>query len=84
MRCRLFDVIDVFSMSLADCYDPMNPVDGLVGIYESTREGTTITYQCSEGFRPSEIMTSICTELAEWVPAPVEHNCTRVIGLFPA
>ena len=68
-------------MPLADCYDPMNPIYGRIEVYESTKEGATINYKCSDGFRPSKIMTSHCTDLAEWVPAPEQHNCTRVIGL---
>ncbi len=39
-----------------------------------------VTYQCNEGFRPSVVMTSVCTDTAKWIPIPEEHDCIFVTG----
>ncbi len=59
----------------------MSPTNGFVGNYSHTREGTTATYQCNDGFRPSTKMTAVCTNASLWVPAPEEQNCVLVTGI---
>ena len=60
-------------LSIVDCGDPMLPADAM-GTYNYTSEGATVIYQCADGFHPSTVMTTTCTNTAQWVPPIV--NCT--------
>lgn len=59
---------------------PLPPIDGFLGNYTSTKEGTNITFQCDEGYTPSMVMTTICDSTALWEPASEDHNCSLVTG----
>ena len=59
----------------------MPPTNGYLGDYSHTREGATVTYQCNDGYRPSAVFVSTCTDAALWIPAPDQHNCTFVTGI---
>ncbi len=58
----------------------MPPLNGYLGNYSHVGEGATVTYQCSNGYRPSVILTTVCTSSNLWIPAPEAHSCTLVIG----
>ena len=71
---------------IVDCGDPLPPNNGSIRSYTNTREGTSITFECDEGFLPSAPMNSTCMGNAMWYPAPQDHNCTLItgkIGLAP-
>ena len=40
----------------------------------------TITFLCNEEYVPSTVINSRCFFGGFWIPDPVEHNCTLVIG----
>lgn len=63
-----------------NCGIPMPPMNGLVGGYLHTREEANVTFWCDDGYRPSDIVTSTCTDTGFWIPAPHRHNCTFVTG----
>ena len=60
---------------VVDCGHPMPPADGFLGDYQSTTEGSNVTYQCDQGFVPSTIFKASCIELGFWFPSPDEHIC---------
>ena len=63
-----------------NCGVPSPPVNGFLGNIAHTREGATVTFQCSDGYVPSAVMTSTCTSTRLWAPTPENHTCTLVIG----
>ena len=65
---------------LVNCNTPVAPVNGSLRTYLHTREGATVTYQCNDGFRPSRVFTSVCTNTTEWIPPPHLHICSFVTG----
>ncbi len=65
---------------IVDCGVPIPPIDGLLVNYDSTKAGSTVIYRCNDGFRPSTLQRSTCTNERLWIPAPEEHNCTFIIG----
>ena len=70
-----------------NCGDPDSPINGELGHIPHTREEAVITYWCSNGYRPSTVMNSTCTNNGSWLPLPRQHTCTLVVGksnLFPA
>ena len=58
------------------CDDPIQA--NATGTYSDTREGTIVTYQCNEGFRPSATMLATCTSTMQWVPPII--TCIIVTG----
>ena len=65
---------------IVNCGDPLPPNNGNLGSYANTREGTSVSFKCDEGFRPSAPMVATCMRNAMWHPAPQDHNCTLVTG----
>ena len=72
----------VYTFELVDCGVPVPPNNGSLGSYTNTREGTSVTFRCNEGFRPSVPMIATCMRNAMWYPAPDGHDCILVIGKF--
>ncbi len=66
--------------SLVNCFDPSPVINGSLGDYNNTMEGTTFTYQCDKEFIPIAVVTSTCSYDGLWTPAPENHNCTFVVG----
>ena len=67
---------------LVNCGDPNTPIDGYIGYYLHTREGSTVEYGCNDGFRPSANRLSICSTSSMWIPLPEQHVCTLVVGRY--
>ena len=65
---------------IVDCGDPDPPRNGTIDNYPHSRESGILTYHCNMGFRPSAIMTSTCKNTTQWVPLPLDFNCTRITG----
>ncbi len=78
LKARFDHVISV------NCGDPASPANGSAGNYPHTREGATATFQCDDGFRPSQLMIATCTSTAEWMPLPQSLLCTFVTGQLVA
>ena len=57
-------------------------MNGYLGNYSHTRETAVVSYQCSDGFRPSAVMTSICSDSERWIPSPENLNCTLIEGII--
>ena len=66
--------------STANCGDPVPPANGHVVEHSHSREGASVTYMCNDGFRPSSISTSVCSDSMMWAPPLEEYNCTLVVG----
>ena len=45
-------------------------------------EGDQVTYQCQPGYKPQDIVTTVCGRNGQWSPNPVQHNCTGNYGAF--
>ena len=69
-------------VAAANCGTPQVPINGRVVHYTNISEGGTVTYQCIEGYIPSTMKTSVCTNQAQWNPDTLEHNCTLVKGIL--
>ena len=69
-----------YFVSLVDCGPPASPINGYLGNYSSTKEGTNVTFQCNEGYVPTIVRISTCNRYGVWHPAPHEHNCTLTEG----
>ena len=67
--------------SAVDCGLPIEPINGTLGEYFSTKEGVNVTFQCNDGYVPSVTNTATCNNHGMWEPAPEEHNCTFVEGI---
>ena len=66
--------------SLVDCGYPLSPINGHLGHYSSTKEGTNVKFQCNEGYVPSIVKVTTCNSYGVWYPSPHEHNCTLTEG----
>ena len=66
--------------SLVDCGPPLSPINGSLGNYSSTKEGTYVTFQCNEGYLPFIVKVSTCNSYGVWYPAPHEHSCSLTEG----
>ena len=75
-----FDEIVHFEMLVyvaVNCGDPVFPTTGILGNYNHTREGATVTFQCDPGYYPSAVITFTCTYQSEWMPIP---RCTEILS----
>ena len=57
------------------CGHPSPPANGSISSYTSTMVGTRITFQCDEGYSPSEALAAECQEDGRWKPNPSEIIC---------
>ena len=67
----------------------MPPINGTVNVTggSHTRQGGVATFQCDEGYSPSQVFTAVCNAAGLWTPPPDELNCTIIEGTvdhFPA
>ncbi len=66
---------------IANCFDPIPPINGSIDPYNVTTEGATISFQCDDGYVPTALIASICNRsLSEWTPPPQLHNCSLLQG----
>ena len=61
---------------------PGAPLNGRLGDFYLTNEGTNITFQCNEGYTPSAVETTTCAANALWEPNPADHVCILVVGML--
>ena len=73
--CNLSPVI------LVGCGRPSPPTNGSLGGYQTTIQGTDVTFQCDADLVPSAVMTTTCTNERRWIPPPAEQNCDIVQGI---
>ena len=55
-------------------------MNGSLGNYPDTKEGTNVTFWCNGGFVPSAINTAMCNGSGMWSPNPALHYCEFVTG----
>ncbi len=65
---------------IVSCGNIFPPYNGSVENYTLTSEGTNVTYQCNDGFRPNAVMISTCGYDSLWFPDPEDHICTLITG----
>ena len=61
---------------LANCFAPVFSRGVVLLSSTSTFAGGVIMYNCSEGFQPGTVETSVCADNGQWVPNPTLHTCT--------
>ena len=81
-NCQIQEVLPCccYNALAVDCGPPVSPVNGYLGNYSSTKEGTNVTFQCNEGYVPSIVRVTTCNSYGLWYPAPHIHNCTLTEG----
>jgi hypothetical protein len=66
-------------MYTADCGVPSPTCSSSITMnYSSTLEGSTLTFNCKEGFAPSDGFIATCHPNGSWFPDPTTHVCTRM------
>ena len=73
-------MINTFNPFTAVCENPAPPCHGSITVYTSTVEGTTLTFQCDEGYSPTGEMTTTCTANGQWEPNPEDTECMMMDG----
>ena len=64
-------------MPSVSCGDPRPPSNGSIGDYESTVEGTEVSYQCDDGLIPGGEIVTTCLADGTWSPDPAELECVE-------
>ena len=67
--------MSAFPLYTAGCEVPGAPSNGGILLFESSKEGAVIVYQCSPGYSPTGPMNSTCTTNG-WTPNPVGVDCS--------
>ena len=44
--------------------------------FNSTLDGSLLTYRCATGLVPRQDKTAVCHKNGSWVPDPVQHICS--------
>ena len=61
--------------SVATCHDLLPPMNGSIGHYISTVEGSVVVFYCNEGLIPAGQMNTTCASNGSWTPNPAELIC---------
>ena len=64
-----------------DCFEPVFSRAVVPLSSDSTFVGGMIMYNCSEGFQPGTVQTSVCADTGQWVPNTTLHTCAGEIFL---
>ena len=70
-------MLEFVPFSVATCHDPIPPMNGSIGGYTSTVEGSVVTFYCNEGLIPAEQMNTTCASNGSWTPNPAELICSE-------
>ena len=62
-----------------ECGDPAAPQHGHLGLYNSTLQGSHVTFWCAVGWLPAERYTAICTSEGKWSPDPALFVCSGML-----
>lgn len=63
-------------LSSANCFEPVLSRGVMLLSSTSTFPGAVIMYNCSEGFQPGTINSSVCGDNGLWSPNATLHTCT--------
>ena len=64
------------TVTVTDCGAPVPPQYGLLGAYNSTLEGSRITFRCESGSFPVGEYAAICMSEGNWSPNPSQFVCS--------
>ena len=70
-------MLEFVPFSVATCHDPIPPMNGSIGGYTSTVEGSVVAFYCNEGLIPLGQMNTTCTSNGSWTPNPAELICSE-------
>ena len=76
------EILIIILCKIVDCGVPISSNNGSFGSYTNTREGTSVIFECDEGFRPSAPMVTTCMRNAMWYPPPQDQDCILVVGML--
>ena len=60
----------------AYCEAPGDVADVVIAV-DDTAVGSTATYQCTDGYEPSDVRVTVCTAMGVWAPDPATLECTK-------
>ena len=69
-------------INIANCEPPYNNHTNLTMSYNSTIEGSMLTFRCQFELNPNDTHTAVCHRNASWIPDPAQHRCTTQIVLI--
>ena len=69
-------IIDHTIVTATDCGAPVPPQYGQLGPYNSTLEGSWVTFRCESGRFPIGEYAAICTSEGNWLPNPAQFICS--------
>ena len=70
-------MLEFVPFSVATCHDPIPPMNGSIGGYTSTVEGSLVAFYCNEGLIPLGQMNTTCASDGSWTPNPAELICSE-------
>ena len=50
--------------------------------FPSTTEGSVVMFACEFGFRPQDVLSSVCGSNGQWQPDPGLHDWHRLVHLW--
>ena len=73
----------IFLFSPVQCMNITAPSNGVLGPVTSRAEGSTVTFQCNDGFIPTGEMTTTCMADMTWNPDPGSVVCSPLFTSPP-
>ena len=67
--------MDMWQFFTVNCSTPSTNPNVTFDPYQSTTEGSVISYQCRPGFIQEGKVMSVCGVNGSWVPDPDQHSC---------
>jgi hypothetical protein len=64
----------IYSLYAVSCVLPRNSNISLS--FNSTLDGSVLTYRCATGLIPREDKTAVCHRNGSWAPDPAQHICS--------
>ena len=64
------------TVTAIDCGSPAPPQHGHLGPYNSTLEGSRVTFRCELGRFPIGEYAAVCTSEGNWSPNPAQFVCS--------
>ena len=67
--------MNTWQLFTVNCSTPTTNPNVTFDPYQSTTEGSVISYQCRPGFIPEGSAMSVCGADRRWIPDPEQYSC---------